>query len=109
MVDQSYIRGGIVILGGAIGYLRKKSVPSLIGGTAIGSLMVASGYLIEHAGLPLAGHLLGGGVSLALAGMMGARAVRTGKIMPAGILAGIGAVGVIDHGLRLKSFLEKQA
>lgn len=83
--------GGLVILGGAVGYLKKGSKISLLAGLTFGSLLVGSGVLIvkdEH----FKGHSLAAGASGLMALGMGARFLKTGTFMPAGMVASLGAV-----------------
>ena len=62
-------------------------------GLATGSLMLGSGYLIGFSDdKQYEGHLLARGTSALLAVGMGQRFVQTGKFMPAGLVAGLGAV-----------------
>eukprot|EP01113_Clastostelium_recurvatum_P017224 TRINITY_DN2015_c0_g1_i1.p1 TRINITY_DN2015_c0_g1~~TRINITY_DN2015_c0_g1_i1.p1 ORF type:complete len:122 (-),score=24.56 TRINITY_DN2015_c0_g1_i1:62-373(-) len=78
----------VMALGGAMGYAKSRSTASLVAGVASGSLFALSGYLIEN-GRPLYGHELAGVVSVLLTATMGRRALRTGKIMPAGAIAAL--------------------
>ncbi|CAM9807588.1 unnamed protein product [Heterosigma akashiwo] len=82
--------GGLVMLGGVIGYVKKGSKASVIasGGTAM--LMITSGLLITK-GNDLEGHGLALATSSLLALGMGARVMKSGKFMPAGLVAVIGA------------------
>lgn len=50
--------GGLVILGGAIGYLKKGSVPSIAAGVTFGSLLIGSGYMIAKTDAQYQAHLL---------------------------------------------------
>jgi len=84
--------GGAVILGGAAGYLRKGSKASLISGVALGSLLLGSGYLIAKTDNVYEGHALATGTTGVMALAMGQRYFSTGKFMPAGLVAIVGAV-----------------
>ena len=77
--------------GGAMGFIRKRSVPSLVGGMACAGLYAYSGYVI-NSGEPEAGHKLGLGTSTLIAAGFGARALKTKKMMPA-VLAVLGIAG----------------
>jgi uncharacterized membrane protein (UPF0136 family) len=83
--------GGLCILGGTMGYFRKGSTASLIGGLAFGSLLVGSGVMISGES-QYQGHILATGASGAMAAGMGYRFFHTGKFMPAGMVAAVGAV-----------------
>lgn len=83
--------GALCILGGAMGYVRKGSSASLIGGLAFGSLLVGSGMMIAGES-QCQGHMLATGTSGIMAAGMGYRFFQTGKFMPSGLLAALGAV-----------------
>jgi uncharacterized membrane protein (UPF0136 family) len=83
--------GALCILGGAMGYVRKGSSASLIGGLAFGSLLVGSGMMIAGES-QYQGHMLATGTSGIMAAGMGYRFFQTGKFMPSGLLAALGAV-----------------
>lgn len=84
--------GGAVVLGGAMGYMKKGSKISLIAGLGIGSLLIGSGYMIAKTDQVYEGHLLAAGSSGLMAAAMGQRFVSTGKFMPAGLVATAGVV-----------------
>uniref|UniRef100_A0A7R9V9Q8 Transmembrane protein 14C n=1 Tax=Chlamydomonas euryale TaxID=1486919 RepID=A0A7R9V9Q8_9CHLO len=88
--------------GGVVGYLKKGSLPSLLGGVAFSGAYALSGYYINTVDA-VRGHQMGAATSLLLAGVMGARLVKTKKVMPAGLLAGTGALGLLYH---LKKYQE---
>lgn len=75
------------MLGGVVGYARAGSKPSLAGGLASSALYLASAQLIG-ANRELPGHSLASATSATLASSMGARAARTKKFMPAGVISG---------------------
>jgi uncharacterized membrane protein (UPF0136 family) len=78
--------GGLVMVGGAYGYWKKGSTPSLVAGLTIGSLLLGSGYMIAtNSDRMYEAHCM------AIA--MGGRFVSTGKFMPAGMVATLGALG----------------
>lgn len=79
-------------VGGAVGYAKKGSVPSLVAGAALGAAYGASAYLVQS-GDPVTGFGVGTAASAVLAAAMGARLVRTGKLMPAGVLTALGLAG----------------
>ncbi|KAL7569912.1 hypothetical protein ACA910_008576 [Epithemia clementina (nom. ined.)] len=86
--------GGLVMIGGAIGYFKKGSKMSLISGMAVGSLLIGSGYMIAKTDKVYEGHLLAAATSGVLAMAMGQRYMQSGKFMPAGLVAVIGAAGL---------------
>ena len=73
-----------VALGGGMGYVKAKSVPSLAAGVGCGALFAAAGMMITQ-GEDKQGHAIATGTGLLLALGMGPRGIRTGKIMPLGI------------------------
>lgn len=85
----NFTLGGIVVVGGALGYFRKGSMMSLVGGLAVGSFLLGSGHLIAS-DREYEGHQLATGTSGILAAGMGQRFVKTGKFMPAGLVAALG-------------------
>ena len=88
--------GGLTILGGAVGYFKKGSKASLGGGLFCGGLLIGSGILIsgEH---QYEGHMLASGTSALMSAGMGQRYLKTGKIMPAGMVSALGAVSLAYH------------
>ena len=66
-------------------------MPSLIAGVTFGSGYLASAFLVNR-GDGRVGHGLSFILSSTLAGVMGLRYARTRKFMPAGLLAGAGAL-----------------
>jgi len=75
-----YVYGVVLIFGGLMGYLKAKSVPSLIAGGVCGliALLLAYEYFLWHLA-PHAALLL----SIFLIVIMGRRYLRTRKPMPA--------------------------
>ena len=92
----------LVAAGGAMGFIKKRSVPSLAAGLTFGLLAAAGAWQVAvlriscvssqwlQASQPGATPYLGAGVSGLLAGVMGARAIRSGAVMPAGLVAVLG-------------------
>ncbi len=83
--------GGLVLAGGIVGYVKKGSRMSLLSGITVGSLLLGSGYLIAKTDHVYEGHILATTTSSILALAMGQRFVATGKFMPAGLVAALGA------------------
>jgi len=95
----NYTVGALVAVGGAIGYMQRKSVPSLVAGVGIGSLYAYSAYLISN-GQSENGHLLATVTSTALTLVMGNRWRRTGNAMPAALLTGVGVGAGVYNGIK---------
>jgi len=79
-----YAFGALVAAGGAMGYVKKRSVPSLVAGLTFGGLAAAGAY---HASANPDTPYVGAGVSAVLGGVMGARAAKSGALMPGGLIA----------------------
>ncbi|PNH06431.1 Transmembrane protein 14A [Tetrabaena socialis] len=90
-------------LGGIMGYVKKKSLPSLLGGLTFGVAFGASAYIIQNQDA-LLGHSVGCATSALMLTMMGARFVRTRKMMPAGVLAGTGLIGLAYHAQKARQW-----
>jgi uncharacterized membrane protein (UPF0136 family) len=87
--------GGLVAVGGIVGYVRKGSTMSLVAGVVFGSLLCTSAYLIatpsSSSTTIFRGHVLAATTSGIMALGMGQRYLKTNKIMPAGMVALLGA------------------
>jgi uncharacterized membrane protein (UPF0136 family) len=74
-----YIYGVLLILGGLMGYIKAKSVPSLVAGCICGVIALLLGYYYTWHFAPHAALLL----ALLLIFMMGKRYLNSRKVMPA--------------------------
>lgn len=82
--------GCLVLVGGAIGFVKAKSRASLIAGIAFAGLLgVAAGLLVT--GSPRLGAALGLLGALALIARFLPNFMRTRKVMPAGAVVAVGA------------------
>ena len=80
-----YVYAALVMLGGIFGFVKAKSLPSLIMGEIGGLALIAAGYALGHAlawGLPLALVLSAG-----LLVFFSLRYSRTRAFMPGGLMA----------------------
>jgi len=92
----TYPYGFLVLIGGLLGFLRKGSTTSLMGGVGSGLLLLLAGYQSHQAFLKgsksAAALFLETVVSLALTWVMGQRYLATSKFMPAGLVAGLSGI-----------------
>ena len=87
------IFGAHTILGGVIGYVKAGSVPSIIAGAITGVLLLVAGALLpEHRAAGLAAAFI---VSLLLAAQFVPKFIRTGKVMPAGLMSILSVIGIV--------------
>jgi uncharacterized membrane protein (UPF0136 family) len=83
-----YIYGILLILGGAMGYVKARSTPSLVAGVVCGIIAIILGFRYAWHYAPYAALLL----ALFLIFVMGRRYLRTRKPMPALLIVGLSAV-----------------
>jgi len=91
--------GVLTIAGGVMGYVKAQSRASLIAGSAAGLLLLLAGYLVGSSGR--SGLIVGLAVSAALAGRFVMTFRKSGKVMPAGLMAVLGIAGVVLTALAL--------
>jgi uncharacterized membrane protein (UPF0136 family) len=85
--------GILTIAGGIIGYVKAGSMPSIIAGSISGILLLVAAFLLpDHV---VAGLAVGLIVSLLLAGQFIPKFIRTGKVMPAGMMSILSVIGII--------------
>ena len=94
---MNYTAGGLVCAGGIAGYARSASVASLAGGLGAGLPLLGAGYIISS-GSDFEGHALGCASGSVLTVGMGARFLKSGKFMPAGLVASIGLLTALYNG-----------
>jgi uncharacterized membrane protein (UPF0136 family) len=85
--------GALTIAGGVMGFVKAKSRASLIAGSIAGALLIAAGALVASTGR--LGVIVGLGVSAALAARFVMTYRKSKKVMPAGVMAVLGIVGVV--------------
>lgn len=93
----NYTTSVLVGLGGVAGYVKAKSVPSLVAGLTFSGLFGLSGYLISH-GHPERGHQIATVSGLVLTAATGPRAIRNKKLVPGGVLAAVGLTSMAYNG-----------
>jgi len=87
------IFGLLTIAGGIMGYVKAGSVASIIAGAITGILLLVAAFLLpEHRVAGLATALV---VSLVLAAQFAPKFIRTGRVMPAGMMSVLSVIGII--------------
>jgi uncharacterized membrane protein (UPF0136 family) len=87
------IFGVLTILGGIVGYVKAGSVASIIAGSITGILLLVGAFLLpEHRAAGLVTALI---ISLLLAAQFIPKLLRTGRVMPAGIMSLLSVIGII--------------
>lgn len=99
----TYTMAGLLTAGGVFGYLKKKSVPSLVAGLTLGAGFGVAGYMLQSQ------HMTNGhGVALLMSTVtmsaMGVRAVRTKKPLPIAV-SSIGALSAAYHAQRFSEWI----
>src|SRR6266478_9650927 len=85
--------GILTIAGGVIGYVKAGSLPSIVAGSITGVLLLVAAFLLpEHRASGLATALI---LSLLLAAQFVPKFIRTGRVMPAGMMSTLSVIGVI--------------
>jgi len=87
------IFGLLTIVGGVIGYVKAGSTASIVAGAISGIALIVAAYLLP--GNVALGLIIAGVVSIALAGRFIPAFMKTGKVMPAGLMAILSVIGVI--------------
>ena len=87
------IFGALTIVGGIIGYVRANSLPSIIAGSITGVLLLVAGSLLSSN--RLIGLATAFVVSLLLAAQFVPKFIRTGKVIPAGMMSILSVIGLI--------------
>lgn len=87
------IFGVLTIAGGIVGYVKAGSMPSIIAGSITGILLLIGAFTLpEHRAAGLITVLI---VSLLLAAQFIPKFIRTGKAMPAGMMAILSTIGIV--------------
>ena len=85
--------GVLTIAGGIVGYVKAGSVASIIAGVITGVLLLVAAFLLpEHRAVGLATAFI---ISLLLAAQFIPKFLRTGKVMPAGMMSILSVLGII--------------
>ena len=90
--------GGLVTVGGLMGYMKRKSVMSAVAGGAVGAVYFGSAYMINNGRLK-EGFCAGTAASSLLLGAMVPRMIKARAVNPVGAACTvIGALGVWYNG-----------
>jgi uncharacterized membrane protein (UPF0136 family) len=87
------IFGLLTIVGGVMGYVKAGSTASLIAGSVFGILLLVAAFLLPSN--VVVGLLLAALVSVALAGRFVPAFMKTGQVMPAGLMSVLSVIGLI--------------
>ena len=87
-----FVFGALTIAGGVIGYVKARSGASIVAGAVFGALLLVAGTLVGRGGL--GGPILGLVVSAMLAGRFTKAFRSNGKVMPGGVMAMLGLIGI---------------
>ena len=88
-----FVFGALTILGGIMGYVKAGSVASIVAGAITGVLLLIAALLLPAH--PTAGLATGFVVSLLLAAQFVPKLIRTGKMMPAGLMSILSVIGIV--------------
>src|SRR2546421_1250962 len=87
------IFGILTVVGGVVGYIKAGSVASIIAGSITGVLLLVAAFLLpEHRAIGLATALI---VSLLLAAQFIPKFLKTGRMMPAGLMSILSVIAII--------------
>ena len=85
--------GVLTIAGGVVGYVKAGSVASIIAGSITGVLILVAAFLLpEHRAIGLATAFI---ISLLLAAQFVPKFIRTGRVMPAGMMSILSVIGLV--------------
>src|SRR5258706_16206999 len=87
------VYGALVLVGGVMGYVKAKSLPSLISGLAFGLALLVCGLGLWQGAKMSAVVALG--LAAALLAMMGVRFAKSKKFMPAGLIESLSLIVVV--------------
>jgi uncharacterized membrane protein (UPF0136 family) len=85
--------GVLTIAGGIVGYAKAGSVASIVAGSITGILLLVAAFLLpQHRAIGLATAFI---ISLLLAAQFVPKFIRTGRVMPAGMMSILSVIGLI--------------
>ncbi|HEU0272976.1 MAG TPA: TMEM14 family protein [Candidatus Udaeobacter sp.] len=87
------IFGVLTVVGGVIGYVKAGSVASIVAGSITGVLLLVAAFLLpDHRVAGLATAFI---ISFLLAAQFVPKFIRTGRVMPAGMMSILSVIGLI--------------
>ena len=87
------IFGVLTIAGGIVGYVKAGSMASIMAGSVTGVLLLVAAFLLpEHRAIGLASALI---LSLLLAAQFVPKFLRTGRVIPAGVMSVLSVIGIV--------------
>src|SRR5438874_13584575 len=87
------IFGILTVVGGVVGYIKANGLASIIAGSITGVLLLVAAFLLpEHRAIGLATALI---VSVLLAEQFVRKFLKTGRMMPAGLMSVLSVIGII--------------
>jgi uncharacterized membrane protein (UPF0136 family) len=87
------IFGVLTVVGGIVGYVKAGSVASIVAGSITGVLLIVAAFLLpQHRAAGLATGFV---ISLLLAAQFVPKFIRTGRVMPAGMMSILSVIGLI--------------
>jgi len=85
--------GILTIAGGVVGYVKAGSMASIVAGGMTGVLLLAAAFLLPE--YRIVGLATAGIVSLLLAAQFVPKFLRTGRVMPTGMMSILSVIGII--------------
>ena len=85
--------GLLTIAGGVMGFATKGSVPSIVAGSISGILLLVAAFLLPNNFV--VGLVLAAVVSILLAGRFVPAFIKSGNLMPAGLMSVLSVIGII--------------
>ena len=85
--------GVLTIAGGVLGYVKAGSVASIVAGAITGVLLLVAAFMLpEHRVAGLATAFI---ISLLLGAQFVPKFIRTGRVMPAGMMSILSVIGIV--------------
>lgn len=102
----TYTMGALLAAGGIFGYVKTKSMPSLIAGVTLGAGFGIAGYMLQN-GQMTQGHGTALLFSTVTMSAMGVRAIGSRKPLPIAV-ASLGALSAAYHAQRFSQWIGQE-